>query len=790
MGLITIIKANLKSKKSNFISIFILIFIISAELSIIISSNMGIDKRITTACDNSNIGDIITYMHTENLTENMIKTITESKLVEKVTVVDAVVPSIFKIKDQKLTISCFVVKYDPLIHPYKMYAEDGISLSKENRKKPQKGEIYLPIITKDKYDCEIGDQVIITTPEGNAEFTITQFYEDPFTGGSLMGLKNFLISDEDFNLLYANTSAELMEKEAIVHIYLKEAYRSNQAQAKKLINEASGIVDAGNYTMTFEESYGYQSIFTNIMSGITSTFAIFLYIVVLIIIGHSVNTSIEMDYVTFGILKAEGFTSHQIRLSILFQYLFAGITSTAAGMLVGATLIKYLNAIFIPVTGLCTESRFMFMETLIVLAGMLLVMAIYVMIKTRKVVSISPMQAIAYGRSPIYFSGKGNIAITGSLPLSVNVKITIKQLLGEWQKYITTVLIMALLIFFTMSITAIRQLSSDSNINAMYGGYDGDIAVKYSVEGNEEVKEVKASIEDNTEITNEFSADMTYLLVESNEILCRILDRPETAHPAIEGRAPKYDNEIMITQMVSDILGEKVGDKVIVKRKDVEQEYMITGICQDTADAGKSITMLVGGYQKLDSEYRFSEVRYEVKDKEKITELVQTLKKQYASYEDKNIIGVINKNSEVKEYTRPIVLAITSLTLVAYLIAFVFAGIVSCMISTRNFMREQSDMGVYKSVGFTTGSLRRQFTGKYVIIAIIGGLIGIICNLMFSDSILSIMFHEMGITKYVTDYSFQLIAGSLGYITLCTAVFTWLVSGKIKKVSPKNLITE
>jgi len=119
-----------------------------------------------------------------------------------------------------------------------------------------------------------------------------------------------------------------------------------------------------------------------------------------------------------------------------------------------------------------------------------------------------------------------------------------------------------------------------------------------------------------------------------------------------------------------------------------------------------------------------------------------------------------------------------------------FAAIVSFMICQKNFSKEKSDMGVYKSVGFTTGSLRRRFTIKYIFVVTFGAVIGIVVSLILNDSVVSLLLSGKGITRFVTQYSFVLLFGPALFIVLCTAIFAWLVSSKIKKVSPKNLINE
>ena len=790
MELKTIIKANLKSKKENFISIFVLVFIIALTLSTIISVSIASKKRVLTACDNSNISDITTFVKQDKLTDEMLQKIRNSDKIDSVTLKNTVSSSLFEIKGKKYGSFGLFTKYNPSENSYEMYAEDGISLSDDKTTKPKKGEIYLPIAMQNLLNCKLGDQVTINTTDGQMKLTITKFFEDPFIGSSMIGPKILLISDEDFETIYNNPSEGSIAQYTIVNIKLKNDYKNQQSQIMKELNETSGIVDAGAYSLTLQESNNYMTLFIKIINGILWAVAILLYIVVLIIVGHSVSTSIDMDYVTFGILKAEGFTSTQIRLSILLQYLLAGVMGGGAGMLLSTVIIKYINAIFIPVTGLCPGNVLMLLETLSVIGGLLIIIALYVIVKTKKVISISPMQAISSGRGPIYFSGRANISITSNIPLSVNVKLIAKQVTDDWTKYVTTVLIMALIVFFTMSITSIKQITLSNNRNVIFGGYSSDISVKYSDEGQGIVDSIKKDVEDKTGITKEFSVVGMYLSMDSDEILCRVLDKTETANPTLKGRVPKYDNEIMITQMASQSIGKRIGDTVKLKYNNVEYEYIIVGTYQDTSDVGISIALLESGFKHLNSDFQYNKIEYVITDKKMASSIVSELKEKYASYITESKIVITDEYKQNQEDDNTILTAVDSITAITYCLAFLFAAIVSFMICQKNFSKEKSDMGVYKSIGFTTGSLRRQFTIKYILVVTFGAIIGIGMSLILNDSVVSLLLSSMGLTRFTTQYSLISLLGPALFIILCTAIFASFASAKIKKVSPKNLINE
>jgi hypothetical protein len=63
-------------------------------------------------------------------------------------------------------------------------------------------------------------------------------------------------------------------------------------------------------------------------------------------------------------------------------------------------------------------------------------------------------------------------------------------------------------------------------------------------------------------------------------------------------------------------------------------------------------------------------------------------------------------------------------------------------------------------------------------------------NISFNDALMSNLFVDAGITKFVTIYSVKTLVVPVLIICSFTACFAYLVTWKISKVSPKNIIQE
>lgn len=65
-----------------------------------------------------------------------------------------------------------------------------------------------------------------------------------------------------------------------------------------------------------------------------------------------------------------------------------------------------------------------------------------------------------------------------------------------------------------------------------------------------------------------------------------------------------------------------------------------------------------------------------------------------------------------------------AMTVIIYAISVVFSLVVVMMFCKKAFLQERRDIGIYKSLGFTSGKLRLQFAVRFLIVALIGSVLG------------------------------------------------------------------
>ncbi|MCM1160986.1 MAG: FtsX-like permease family protein [Roseburia sp.] len=128
--------------------------------------------------------------------------------------------------------------------------------------------------------------------------------------------------------------------------------------------------------------------------------------------------------------------------------------------------------------------------------------------------------------------------------------------------------------------------------------------------------------------------------------------------------------------------------------------------------------------------------------------------------------------------------------LLIYGISILFILVAAYMVCDKVFLKERNDYGIYKSQGFTTDNLRLQFSLRFLAVALAGGILGAVCNILINDRVMSMMLSSMGVSHFVTKYRFMDYAVPVLVLAVTFFFFAWLISGRIKWVDTKSLIVE
>ena len=188
----------------------------------------------------------------------------------------------------------------------------------------------------------------------------------------------------------------------------------------------------------------------------------------------------------------------------------------------------------------------------------------------------------------------------------------------------------------------------------------------------------------------------------------------------IEGRFPKYDNEIAVAAKYAAEKKLKTGDEIKLTAGGKQGAYIISGFVQISNNLGKDCLFTREGYERL-GELENTSYYLNLADDTDIEAFNSEVKERFGD----NVNATIDINATVQSGSavyvslmKIIVMAV--LVLSVLVITFVLYLLVRTMVSNK-----KRDYGILKALGFTTGQLICQTALSFmpaVILSTIGGV--------------------------------------------------------------------
>lgn len=784
MEIFTLLKANIKNKKGAFKSIAALMAIIIIAFTGTVSNNDNIDRTLSEAHIWSDTAEMTAFFASTNLDKKTLSTIDKNPDVTDVKTAKCVLSNGGKLNDQQMMETGYI--YSDNQKFYRVFNEN-ITGYIENPAPLKEGEIYIAYTLTGLYGgVEIGSKISFDIPSANDptknntySFKVKGFIADPQFGGATVGTKRYLVSAEDFEKMYKNSSQWFSCVEADIDLRDNAEY----VMVKKELDESCDLTKKANVVISKQETITYTKLYSESTSGIVMAFIILLVIIAIITMYHSITTTVEMEYVNLGILKSQGFTTGKIRLMYILQYIFAEVIGTVVGVILSIPVIILLGNVFQSITGLVAINHISLLKCILLSIAVIAISAIFVIIATAKVSKISPVRAISGGKAEVHFNSRLNMPIKGR-PLSFFMGL--RQFTSRGKSYMGIILVATLLVYFMLSIVVLSDSLSGGKI--VTGMISPNVIIvpseKFELSDMDKIEKSVLKIDENAKVIFNSSE---YFMVEDVELFCEAATPCDLLYKPLDGRLPLYDNEIAITEIVSEEINKKIGDTVTITSGEKKKDFVITGYYQSLSDFGRTFTLTAGGMHKLTGNMSICYI--ELSDESLAQKVSDTLDKQHKELIDTNMIEK-NRNASADGMVETVDSICAILIIVVFAITIAFSAIVINMICSKSFVKERIDIGILKSLGFTANNLRTQFAFRFMIIAIIGSLAGTVASLFFTSPLLEVLMKIVGLTQIDTNITPIAFISSFAVICASFYLFAYIAARKIKNIEVKELISE
>lgn len=778
----------MKSQKGSLIGIFMLVLIITASLCAVISVWSNSNDYEKERIEQAGYGDIAYWLSEIPNRDELAAQVEALEEVEKAEVQEMIAFHRYFVQGQTEGVagSIHLLSWEDCGKNYQVYDEDMEGLQ-EMPEKLRDGEVYVSPSFCALYDVQTGDTLELLAKEGGTAkvFTIKGFFEDPVAGSAMMGMKQMLVTENDMQTLSgmldeAGKYAQ-GERYNVFHLFRVKDSVLSDGEFQKIVNTGTDLAAEAGFSYSKETIMGFMLILYHIFAGFLLVFVMVLLVVAMLIIGHSISSGIEQNYMNMGILKAIGYTQHDLRVVWLLQYLIVIVCGMGIGIPVSSFVVRKINRLTITVTGLFVPSDIPIGRSLLALGVILLVMMAFICMKTAKIGRITPIRAIRGGAEDVYFKSRFMAPIRKR---GLHFWLAYRQLVSGKKQYISACLVASLLVFF-LSLTARMDAWLGPDGKGLMDSFSAsryDLGVKCTDE--ETAEEIEEILEERAGITDSYQFVMNRASVGQIEYLMNIISEPEYFNVLL-GRSCLYQNEIVVTQSVADELRIGTGDTVAVAFGGKELDFIVSGIYQCANDMGENFGISKEGFERFlepDAEKESYYTYYLFQNAAMTEEIAEFLKETYGDgvFIDENTWSGVDI----------IILALSTLMVFMYFVTIVFVLITVTLTGSKILYKEQHDLGIYKSLGYESGKLRLAFSLRFVIVSAAGSAMGILMSAALTDMFAGAMLKMCGISRFTSHLSPFRMALPAMIVSALFFLFAWFAAGRVRKVEPGILIVE
>ncbi len=777
-----LIRASSKRHKGGMIGIFILVLIVCLALATVLCVWNNSARYVEEEMQRLGFGEITTWVSDVPDLERMEREIAALAEVEGVGT-QRLVYSEYQIGELKSDSEGQLIVYDPERYPYKIFSDDR-SAHVEGMADIAAGEIYVSPSLTSMFGVQIGDEIRFPIARQGVEkaFVIKGFFEDPFMGSTMIGMKSFLICEQDGEEIAQMTEQAgidaLARQGAMLHVFSDGTYPA--AELNQSLNEQTDLAEYVEFTHSRAAISGFMMTLQNAFTGLMLAFVVILAIVALIVLGHSITSSMEQDVVDIGILKAMGFQSAGLRKILLVQYLIPVLCGMLLGAVLSLFLADFVCRMTVTTTGLLIPSNPPANLCIAVFAFILALLAFVICLKTKCISKITPMRAIRNEQGGVRFNPR-NVPPVHTKGLYF--WLAMRQLFTGRKRYVGALLIAVILVFFTSLIGRMDSWLGPNGQGMMdaFNPADLHIAVQ-PMQGNTTSEDVEDLIASRAAITDQYLLAMPGIAVNGVDYAANVITQPERFH-MLSGRSSMGSNEVVLTEFAAADLQAGIGDTVTLSADLGSAEYTVSGIYQCANDMGANIGMSAEGYGRIAKEdSTIWCTHYFLADVSQQPLILQELADTFG--------GDVYVHENTWPGLNGILAAMRALMILMYGVVAIFVLVVTILAGSKLLSAEQCDLGIYKALGCPSSRLRFSFAMRFCITAVIGSAGGILLAATLSDPLVSTLLRMFGISNFASQPDIAAILLPAAAVSGLFAVFAYIAASKIKRVDLTALIRE
>ncbi len=704
--------------------------------------------------------------------------------------------------------------------------------------------IYAPYIVKSSYGFNIGDEFKMVYHQQEYVFQIAGFYETTLFANTNMAAIKYIISDEDYIKMRSMYGVTKILGYNLFNLEDTEAVSNEFVTSAKAMSDKANSFQA-LIAINYNSIISIASLLPVLLAYFMLCFVMIIFITIFVVIRHRIGNSIEEQMRNIGVLGALGYTNRQITKVYMIEYSILALMGAVIGVMVSRIILPFVNEFSFTMLGLRpTTSANVGLDIVLILILVALVTLISFS-QARKVKDYPPVIAFRKGINNHHF--KKNYFALKYTKRNVHIKLAAKRFMGAVKQNIimgTCIAVATTAIMF--SLLLYTCCGKDQTAFEKMTGFeicDLQIGITHAIAA-EELKTDLLKMEEIRKVN--LTHNFLNVSIGNKDVLSVIYssyDQAETIN-AYKGRMPIYDNEIAITGALAQQLGKVIGDSIEVEHNGYQMKYLISGMTQAMINSGQTLYFTKEGIEhivpglesdmldiylnegvdkalvieKLQERYgksiqqardgAFEEItdkheRIKAKAQEKMASLMALYGVDHLDYAimvDGELIKgsskefAIKQITDMREYVQNNIGVYTNGvnwgTKVVMLVAVIIIMVIIAMLIKNSLVRQKIDLGIYKSLGYTTKELMFQVITSLIPTIVLGVICGIGIAICITPTVLSGVFRVLGATHILLEVPIieTIILGVaiIGFSILTATVSTY----KIKDISAYEMLAE
>lgn len=641
--------------------------------------------------------------------------------------------------------------------------------------------IYLPMLYGTSGNYSVGDEIELSMGSETLKYTVCGFLNSASAGSHNCSMCIMALTEDKYNEL---SELGIIPNSTLISIRINDKYNSETVETE--LNDAI----AGEFPDINASSTSYMLVSTSryisqsICAAILSAMAFLVTLIAAVVISSNVINYIQEDMQNLGAMKAIGYKSGQLISALISQFSGIALVTAIIGIALSYAVFPALNEMMISQTGIPYAVNFLPIPCVVTVVFTVGVIAAAVYFSAKRIKKIEPITALRQGVQTHSFK-KNHIPLDKtSSPL--NFALALKTVMSNKKQNITvgvTMLVLSLVIVFSGIMLENFILDKQTFMDFVVGE-TADSCINVNVGSEERLKDALGS---DSRVKNAYQYTSDFVTHEGGvqllATMCDDFSQVGNRNVIIEGRFPKYDNEVAIAVKYAGENKLKIGQEITLSVGSNEEKYIISGFTQITNNLGKDCLLTRGGFERI-SELTVVSYYINVTDGTDIDEFNKEITEPFSAE-----VNVALNMKAIIEGTGSVYVSLMTVIVIAVLILSAVVTVFVLYLLVRTMLNNKKrDYGILKALGFTTKQLVLQTALSFMPPIIISTAVGMVLSSLVVNPLLAFFLGGIGIVKctFPVPLYFNIIGG-IGLVLFAFGA-ACLLSLRVRKIAPRELL--